>query len=243
MFKFDFLPGKEEIAQPAIANPGLLDDEVCANPIQHLISTLPPVLSYSFVNISTSDDSQILVPRRELWDCRMQLMKSDDSSANADLIRMLGNTDLIKGAYEGGLKTWECSIDLARYVHTQSSLDLRAGMEFGCGSAVPSCALLSKVFKNPTLGSLYILQDYNLRVLELVTLPNVYLTWLLTIGLLPLSNEGVVEVTDAHKLQFLEYLDQQQISLYFVHGPWGDTMIVRLLNNPPIPYSNILFFL
>lgn len=36
-----------------------------------------------------------------------------------DVIPMLnlsGNTDLIKGVYEGGFKTWECSIDMVQYL-------------------------------------------------------------------------------------------------------------------------------
>lgn len=42
----------------------------------------------------------------------------DDTQEN-DVVNMLnlsGNSDLIKGVYEGGFKTWECSIDMVQYL-------------------------------------------------------------------------------------------------------------------------------
>jgi len=71
-------------------------------------------------------------------------------------------TDLISGVYEGGLKVWECSIDLCRFltqiidgnlvgepdldaVHKAviRSLDLGGcTMELGCGHGLPGCLIL-----------------------------------------------------------------------------------------------------
>jgi protein-histidine N-methyltransferase len=34
----------------------------------------------------------------------------------ANMLNLSGNTDLIKGVYEGGFKTWECSIDMVQYL-------------------------------------------------------------------------------------------------------------------------------
>lgn len=31
-------------------------------------------------------------------------------------------SDLVHGVYEGGLKTWECSLDLVDYIHEKSTL-------------------------------------------------------------------------------------------------------------------------
>lgn len=33
-----------------------------------------------------------------------------------DMLDLTGNSDLIKGVYEGGFKTWECSIDMVQYL-------------------------------------------------------------------------------------------------------------------------------
>lgn len=42
-----------------------------------------------------------------------------DENADKEVVSMLnlsGNSDLIKGVYEGGFKTWECSIDMVQYL-------------------------------------------------------------------------------------------------------------------------------
>lgn len=43
---------------------------------------------------------------------RLQLLQEDGSSSD-QVIDQLENSDLRAGVYEGGFKTWECSIDLA----------------------------------------------------------------------------------------------------------------------------------
>lgn len=100
---------------------------------------------------------------------------------------LLENTDLIGGVYEGGLKTWECSLDLVRHLHTHSiiptittttssssstlltSHHLRV-LELGCGSALPGIYCLTR-----GSGILVDFQDYNEEVLRLITIPNVLL--------------------------------------------------------------------
>jgi len=81
------------------------------------------------------------------------------------------NTDIIPGKYEGGLKVWECSIDLCNYLHEQicemksnnlHSLDtsemvdndvqiaLSSGgytVELGCGHALPGCLVLKEAME------------------------------------------------------------------------------------------------
>ena len=48
--------------------------------------------------------------RRDLFDARFQLMsQTDDEFLDAP-------SDLVPGVYEGGLKTWECSLDLVNYL-------------------------------------------------------------------------------------------------------------------------------
>lgn len=76
-------------------------------------------------------------------------------------------TDVIPRVYEGGLKTWECSIDLAQFLISNTTLfDASSVLELGCGSALPSLVL------NPPH---LILQDYNAQVLESVSAPNLHL--------------------------------------------------------------------
>ena len=74
------------------------------------------------------------------------------------------NLDLISGKYEGGLKLWECSIDLIKYLKTLETLPSRI-LELGCGHGLPGiyCAQRS---------SSVVFQDYNKEVLEYVTVNN-----------------------------------------------------------------------
>ena len=75
------------------------------------------------------------------------------------------NTDLIKGIYEGGIKIWECSLDLLNFLSTlyeNSNLNNINSLELGCGHGLPGIYLLLK-------GSNVTFQDFNKEVLDLIT--------------------------------------------------------------------------
>ena len=83
---------------------------------------------------------------------------------------LVSPTDLVPGTYEGGLKTWECSLDLVAYLmHTYKDMTGYRVMELGCGSGLPGIVCLLKS------ASTVDFQDYNAAVLRLVTAPNVAL--------------------------------------------------------------------
>lgn len=98
------------------------------------LATLPPLLSYTPVlipltsNTSNPRRSRTLL-RRDLFDARFQVLSQDepdnplaaertemdhdnDEEADPEKTYVDEDTDLVKGVYEGGLKTWECSLDL-----------------------------------------------------------------------------------------------------------------------------------
>jgi protein-histidine N-methyltransferase len=84
------------------------------------------------------------------------------------------SSDVIPKQYEGGLKTWECSIDLLNFMmeHVDSiKSQVSAVLEVGCGSALPGI-FCHKIISNPKL---FVFQDFNQNVLESVTVPNVLL--------------------------------------------------------------------
>lgn len=79
------------------------------------------------------------------------------------------NTDLMPSIYEGGLKTWECSQDLTRHLERQSiNWDGKHVLELGCGSGLPGIFCFSR-------GAQVHFQDYNVEVIDNVTIPNVLL--------------------------------------------------------------------
>lgn len=65
--------------------------------------------------------------RRDLFDARFQLIAQENTTGDTSetpssevstnaLAFVEAPSDLVPGVYEGGLKTWECSIDLAGYL-------------------------------------------------------------------------------------------------------------------------------
>lgn len=103
MFTFNFfddeVPQSEKNEQLESAVP------VRSVALEDALAQLPDTLAFSFLGG---------LPRRELWHVKMQLMQNDHDS------HLLGQWDVVKGSYEGGLKTWECSVDLAAYLSSQT---------------------------------------------------------------------------------------------------------------------------
>ena len=96
----------------------------------------------------------------------------------------LASHDLVKGKYEGGLKLWECAIDLTEYLVRERVVEEMVSkssktkpfqvLELGCGHGVPGIASLMVHKKDVTNTTpiLCTLADYNEEVLKEVTIPN-----------------------------------------------------------------------
>lgn len=78
-----------------------------------MFKTVPSKIAYSTFVIKLDDGSEIRIPRRELWDVRIQLMAEDDDEGLGNL----GKDDVKTGVYEGGFKSWESSVDLVKALH------------------------------------------------------------------------------------------------------------------------------
>lgn len=52
-----------------------------------------------------------------------------------------GASDLVPGIYEGGLKIWECAVDLARQLERED-VDGKCILELGCGAGRILCVNL-----------------------------------------------------------------------------------------------------
>ncbi|OMJ20312.1 Histidine protein methyltransferase 1 [Smittium culicis] len=164
--------------------------------------SVPLINSISANQITYGPNKDLIIYKRLLSDVKMQLALEDDMDPNSldiekssenqfttDTKKVLsiasGNSDVIKGVYEGGFKTWECSFDLLEYISsTYSSSDLEniSVLELGCGSAIPSMHLL----KTTKLTKVH-LQDYNAEVLKYITLPNVLLNTIMS-NLMPAAS-------------------------------------------------------
>ena len=80
------------------------------------LSTLPDTISYNAVELkalpSLCHQEIRYLPRRELFDIRAQLM-AEDTGLDQSVTACLSTDDITPNIYEGGFKTWECSLDLA----------------------------------------------------------------------------------------------------------------------------------
>jgi protein-histidine N-methyltransferase len=101
------------------------------------LNSLPEVISYSPLTVPVSSGkSSVVLTRRDHFDARFQFIQQDGegvvcATANQPETESGGDapgrakdalgfldapSDLVPWVYEGGLKTWECSLDLVDYL-------------------------------------------------------------------------------------------------------------------------------
>jgi len=103
------------------------------------------------------------------------------------------NTDLISGKYEGGIKIWECALDLIQFlpkIYSKSNLTNFNVLELGCGHGLPGIYFLLKK-SNVTF------QDFNKEVLENIT------------------KNYIIQLKDKYNLDYLKNVD-------FISGDWKE---------------------
>ncbi|KAF9011834.1 hypothetical protein BDQ17DRAFT_1420241 [Cyathus striatus] len=270
MFKFDFdiddianddelaavlLPASSSSNEPAATTPSEQNNlqPFTELSLSTLLDALPHVISYSpiLISLSTSpstDKRTLALARRDLYDARFQLIAEGADETNQDkddakstaLEFIQAPSDLVPGVYEGGLKTWECSLDLVNYLEGAGKVGEwwtgKGVLELGCGTAVPSLYILRELFSRPSPAAGYPesqihLQDYNSSVIELLTLPNITLAWYTSpaaqpyLSTLPPSDEDEeqgqdMNITPELKSAFLNSLKEHNVTLRFSSGAW-----------------------
>lgn len=79
--------------------------------VKEMLSKLPSKVAFGLLEVDLDGQGNIQLPRRELWDVRVQLMAEEDDGETEE---GLGNHDVKTGVYEGGFKSWESSVDLVK---------------------------------------------------------------------------------------------------------------------------------
>ncbi|KAK5688388.1 hypothetical protein LTS10_000366 [Elasticomyces elasticus] len=203
--------------------------------VEELVATLPEHLSYSTVRIESPTGRELFLPRRDLHDVRVQLLQ--EGPENDHIIDQIGTSDLRSGVYEGGFKTWECSLDLASLLldrGPRKDIDelIRCDqiIELGAGTALPTLVLFQHALLN-TIPLTFTLADYNDTVLRLVTLPNLLLTWAATtkqgdFATTKLDSDGTGDFDLSPELvaRFLSDLKSMEIRLRFLSGSWSPAL-------------------
>ena len=117
-------PAPAAAATPASAFPvaGKPLLPAASHDLSRMLSELPSKVAYSLLDVAFGEDGEgtIQLPRRELWDVRVQLMAEDESGG--ELEPGLGNHDVRTGIYEGGFKSWESSVDLVKVLRQSKPL-------------------------------------------------------------------------------------------------------------------------
>ncbi|KAF1954550.1 hypothetical protein CC80DRAFT_517481 [Byssothecium circinans] len=213
--------------------------------LDDLLATLPDKISWSMFETTSPRGHTARLPRRELFDVRLQLMAEDDGTTQNPLSG-LDSTDLLPNTYEGGYKTWECSTDLVRFLldrGPRKDLDdlvrVNHVVELGCGSALPSLLLFQYALRNALVGMYFSLTDYNGDVLRLVTVPNLVLAWAGAVGEGCFGGiggkegdgEGEFYITPDVLARFKSTLATLGITLTLLSGSW--TPIPTLLSLIP----------
>jgi hypothetical protein len=104
----------------------------------------------------------------------------------------------------------------------------------GCGTALPSLALLQWQLSNgsSSSGISLSLADYNPSVLQLVTVPNILLSWAKIQSGISWEPEGELDI-DAELLHaFKDGLKTNGISLSFFSGAWGPEFVQHVSSVP-----------
>jgi protein-histidine N-methyltransferase len=89
--------------------------------LNHMLALLPSKVAYDTLDVTLDDGGKISLPRRELWDVRVQLMAEEEEGDSAT--EGLGQHDVKTGVYEGGFKSWESSVDLVKVLAAGNYLD------------------------------------------------------------------------------------------------------------------------
>ncbi|KAI6158035.1 hypothetical protein BKA82DRAFT_996383 [Pisolithus tinctorius] len=209
--------------------------------LDSVLETMPPKISHSPLTVPLSNGSVLTIPRRDLFDARFQLIsqgtgdvEGPESAELMSALQFLDNpSDLVPLVYEGGLKTWECSVDLATYL---SGIDYGARstktriLEIGCGTAIPTLYILHSIFSSPPSKEREIhvhLQDYNASVLQLITIPNIILTWYHSSAVRTFRSGGLEDHAESALNITPQLLDtfRKSLETYWVHirlfsGSW-----------------------
>lgn len=236
--------GDSTLYPDALDSPRLLASDVL--PAHHedvdaILQSLRNV-RVSFESFECPGTAGITLHRRELFDIKHQLMGEADLSNDgvmsnaAELEILMGEQpeDIRPNVYEGGLKSWECSLDLVK-VLSESSSDRSIVLELGCGTAMPSQYIFMSYLASQEhkKGLTLILADYNQSVLRLATLPNLIISWakstlskdqwieLQAIDVEAPTSENEILLTDKLLQAFAKDLKSKGIYIELISGTWG----------------------
>ncbi|CAK9812968.1 Histidine protein methyltransferase 1 homolog [Anthophora plagiata] len=166
MFKFGFLKNNE-------------DKEKDVDVKKSTINWIPASkVEVSELQIEKQYDPDDYIDTVIFPSCKLRLIRSEKALRDLKEQNSINiveaesqHSDLIPSKYEGGLKIWECTYDLAQYIF-ENNIEFKDKfvLDLGCGTGVIGLVALLK-------NSIVHFQDYNVEVITTVTIPNVLLNF------------------------------------------------------------------
>lgn len=121
-------PGQQQSSPASAASAFPVQGKPLLPPTHHgldwMLSRLPSRVAYNTLAVGLDGKAVVHLPRRELWDVRVQLMAEEeqqdaDPGDKSELESGLGKHDVKTGIYEGGFKSWESSVDLVKVLASE----------------------------------------------------------------------------------------------------------------------------
>lgn len=162
----------------------------------------------------------------------VEMTLSNDDLYGESIVRrtVTANSDLISGVYEGGMKIWECTFDLIKYLK-EEDVDFKGKtvLDLGCGAGLLGIVALKRKAKEVHF------QDYNSTVIEEITIPN---------ALVNCDNSdetgSVTAEPNKKKLKKSESHAGLLAKCRFFSGDWSDFTLLMQNQTPSMKYDIIL---
>lgn len=129
-------------------------DEVAREVLIDEVKKLQNFIEKCFSNYVTSYFRNIMNINHVSADLIVETIKNSESANSSVLVANGIHSDLIPAVYEGGLKIWECTVDLIDYIaHSDIQLEGKKVLDLGCGAGLVGIFTLKK-------GAFVQFQDY-----------------------------------------------------------------------------------
>lgn len=153
-------------------------------------------------------DGSVVIKHVSELDIEDNLKEKEEHQSLDILTAVKNSSDLIPSIYEGGMKIWECSLDLVDYLIERGiEFEGKRVLEIGCGAGLPGIFAVLK-------GAKVDFQDYNEDVIRYITIPNV----LTNLQQFKTISEGEADSKMCHLYQ------QVRESCRFFCGDWGSVV-------------------
>jgi len=113
-------PGHRNSPSSAFPVAGKPQLQPCTHSLQDMLYKLPSKIAFDTLDISLDGADFIQLPRRELWDVKLQVQAEE--AEDDETTEGLGEHDVKTGIYEGGFKSWESSVDLVKVLNSEDLL-------------------------------------------------------------------------------------------------------------------------